>query len=229
MTIVIQPQVISILMVSTVLIILMIFGNKKLTSFDPLEEPKGLVLLLLMAVETVDSMVYKDVNDEIGENLGPYVGTLWGYVFLSGIWGLTGFESPVGNYSVTLTLALITVVLVEVNSFKYNGAGSYLHGLFEPIFLFLPMNIIGKISPVISLSMRLFANTLAGSIIMSLLYYATSHFSSMIPLIGSFNIFGVLIAPILHIYFDLISALLQTFIFTSLTIIFIGKELPSTD
>ena len=110
--------------------------------------------------------------------------------------------------------------------FAANGIKTYVKGLFEPIFLFLPMNLISKLSPIISLSLRLFANILSGGMIMSLLYSATAYFSSLIPMIGSFNFFGVIIAPVLHIYFDLICGLLQTFIFTSLTIIFIGKELP---
>ena len=181
-----------------------------------------------MAVETVDKTVRSDVNEEIFENLGPYVGSLWGYIFLSSISGLFGLQAvPTGNYSVTLTLAIITIFLVEFNSIKFNGIKEYMKGLFEPIFLFLPMNLVGKLAPIISLSMRLFANLLSGSIIMTLLYTCTEYFSSFIPLIGSFNVFGVIVAPILHAYFDLISSLLQTFIFTSLTIIFIGKELPS--
>ena len=53
-------------------------------------------------------------------------------------------------------------------------------------------------------------------------------FKSLI-VIGSFNIIGVFVAPFLHLYFDLVSSLLQTFIFTSLTIIFIGKELPQEE
>ncbi len=227
MKLVVQPHVISIIMVSIVLIVLMIAANRALTAFDPLDKPKGLVLLSLMAVETVDRLVLNDTNKTVAKNLGPYLGTLWGYLFLSCIWGLTGFDAPTGNYSVTLTMAIMTVFLVEFYSIKANGIKSYIHGLFEPIFLFLPMNLISKLSPVVSLSMRMFANILSGSLIMSLVYTATAWISSLFPVIGSFNFMGVIIAPILHTYFDLISGLLQTFIFTSLTIIFIGKELPS--
>ncbi|MBR3228468.1 MAG: F0F1 ATP synthase subunit A [Erysipelotrichaceae bacterium] len=227
MHITVQAHVFSILLITAVLAVLLVILNRALKSFDPLSEPKGLVLLALMAVETVDRMVRNDVNEEIYEDLGPYIGTLWGYIFLSCISGLFGIQAvPTSNYSVTLTLAIITVVLVEYNSARYNGIKNYISGLFEPIFLFLPMNLISKISPVISLSMRLFANILSGSIIMTLLYTCMAYFSSYIPLIGSFNIFGVLVAPVLHLYFDLISGLLQTFIFTTLTVIFIGKELP---
>jgi F-type H+-transporting ATPase subunit a len=49
----------------------------------------------------------------------------------------------------------------------------------------------------------------------------------MIPFIGQFNIAGVIIAPVLHFYFDLFSGIMQAYIFITLTISFIGKELPN--
>ena len=227
MTITIQAHVFSILIITAILAVILLILNKALKNYDVYSEPKGLVLIALSAVEMVDNTVRADVNDEIFDYLGPYVGYLWGYIFLSSISGLFGNQAvPTGNYSVTLTLAVITILMVEINSIKYNGIKAYISGLFDPIFLFFPMNVIGKISPIISLSMRLFANVMAGSIIMTLFYTFTGYVSSLVPIIGTFDFVGVLVAPILHSYFDLISSLLQTFIFTSLTIIFIGKELP---
>ena len=227
MKVTVQPHVFAILIISAVLVVLLLIINRALKKFDPLSEPKGIVLLSLSAVEMVDNLVRSNVNEEIFENLGPYVGYLWGYIFLSSISGLFGIQAvPTSNLSVTLTLAIITVFLVEFNSIKFNGIKAYLKGFFEPFAPFLPLNIISKLSPVVSLSLRLFANVLAGSILMSMLYSFTAYLSSIIPYIGEFNFFGVAIAPVFHSYFDLISGLLQTFIFTSLTIMFIGKELP---
>ncbi|MBQ3418906.1 MAG: F0F1 ATP synthase subunit A [Erysipelotrichaceae bacterium] len=227
MKITIQAHVFSILLITTILIVILLFMNRALKNFDPYSKPKGLVLISLMAVEMVDKTVKNDVNDEIFENLGPYIGSLWGYILLSSISGLFGLQAvPTGNLSVTLTLAIITVFLVEFNSIKYNGIKNYVQGLFEPFAFFLPINIFSKFSPIISLSLRLFANVLTGTIMMTMLYTFTGFVSSLIPIIGSFNFFGVALAPIFHAYFDLISGLLQTFIFTSLTIMFISKELP---
>lgn len=227
MKVTVQAHVFSILIISLILIVLLLIINRALKKFDPLSEPKGIVLLSLSAVEMVDNLVSSSVNEEIFENLGPYIGYLWGYIFLSSISGLFGLQAvPTSNLSVTLVLAIITVFLVEFNSIKYNGIKTYIKGFFEPFALFLPLNIVSKISPLVSLSLRLFANVLAGSILMSMLYSFTSYVSSLIPLIGEFNILGVVVAPVFHSYFDLISGLLQTFIFTSLTIMFISKELP---
>lgn len=227
MKLTIQAHVFSIILITLILILILIVMNRALKKFDPYDKPKGLVLISLMAVESVDKTVRNDVNEKIFENLGPYIGSLWGYIFLSSISGLFGLQAvPTGNLSVTLTLAIITVFLVEFNSIRFNGIKNYLKGFLEPFAFFLPINIFSKLSPVVSLSLRLFANILTGTILMSLLYSFTSFVSSIIPFIGNFNIFGVAIAPIFHAYFDLISGLLQTFIFTSLTIMFISKELP---
>jgi len=48
----------------------------------------------------------------------------------------------------------------------------------------------------------------------------------LIPVVGEFNFLGVILAPALHVYFDIFSGLIQTYIFIMLTTIFIGNELP---
>ena len=61
---------------------------------------------------------------------------------------------------------------------------------------------------------------------MSVIYQMLAAISSKIPVIGQLNIAGILVAPVLHFYFDLFSGAMQAFIFMTLTISFIGKELP---
>jgi F-type H+-transporting ATPase subunit a len=89
---------------------------------------------------------------------------------------------------------------------KAKGIGAYLKGFAEPIFILLPLNIIGELATPISLSFRLFGNILGGVIIMYLLY-------SAVP---------VLIPILPHIYFDLFAGILQTFIFVMLSMVFIS-------
>ena len=61
---------------------------------------------------------------------------------------------------------------------------------------------------------------------MSLAYTFTGWLSDFVPLIGNFNFIGVVIAPILHLYFDVFAGFLQAFLFISLSLIFIGVEVP---
>lgn len=223
---VVQSAVYGIILVTTIIIGALYYVNRKLKQYDPLTQPKGVVLLTMMGVSAVDKMVLRETNDVITENLGPYIGMISSYLVLSNISGLFSIESPTANFSVTLTLAFITVVLIEKNAIKFNGIKNYLKGFFEPFAPFLFMNIVGKLSPLISMSMRLFGNIMTGGVTMGLVYSFTAMVSGLVPFLGFFNFVGVVVTPALHFYFDLFAGLIQTYIFISLTIAFIGKELP---
>ena len=223
----VQPTVFYIIGVTAIIILLLFVVNRQLVKYDPLSKPNGIVTVCLMAYDFVYKMVRKETNDEITEQLAPYFAAQMLYIFFASISGLIGFQAPTSNWSVTLTLAAITCVVIEYYSFKYNGSKKYFKNLMEPFAPFIVLNIISKISTLASLSFRLFGNILSGSVIMSLIYSMLSALSGIIPVIGKFNFFGVLIAPVLHAYFDLFSSGMQTYLFTILSVIFIGKELPT--
>jgi F-type H+-transporting ATPase subunit a len=221
-----QTTVFSILIITAVIIVFLIFVNGKLKKFDPMDEPKGIVLLMMVAVQTIDNMVKEKTNDEVAKTLTPYMLTVALYLFMANISGLFALETPTSNYSVTLVLAAITCILIEVYSAKARGTKSYIKTWFEPFAPFVVLNLFSKMSTLLSLSLRLFGNILSGGILMSVIYQMLASISKMIPFMGEFNIMGVLVAPVLHFYFDLFSGVMQAFIFITLTISFIGKELP---
>lgn len=221
-----QTTVFSILIITAVIIVFLIFVNGKLKKFDPMDEPKGIVLLMMVAVQTIDNMVREKTNDEVAKTLTPYMLTVALYLFMANISGLFALETPTSNYSVTLVLAAITCILIEVYSAKARGTKSYIKTWFEPFAPFVVLNLFSKMSTLLSLSLRLFGNILSGGILMSVIYQMLASISKMIPFMGEFNIMGVLVAPVLHFYFDLFSGVMQAFIFITLTISFIGKELP---
>ena len=222
----VQTAVFSIIIVTAFLALLLLFINRKLKAFDPLSEPKGVVLLMIMFAETIDNMVKGKTNERLAKFLTPYIMSVAAYIFFANIAGLFAIEAPTSNYSVTLILAAITCILIEVCSAKERGSKGYIKSWFEPFAPFVILNVMSKFSTLLSLSLRLFGNILSGSILMSVIYQMLGSISKMIPFIGKFNIVGVLVAPVLHFYFDLFSGVMQAFIFITLTIAFIGKELP---
>ena len=122
------------------------------------------------------------------------------------------------------------VKFVEISSnIKAKGGKAYLKTWFEPFAPFVVLNVLSKFSTLLSLSLRLFGNILSGGILMSVIYQMLSAISSKIPLIGKLNIVGIIIAPVLHFYFDLFSGAMQAYIFTILSLSFIGKELPQKE
>lgn len=148
------------------------------------------------------------VKSTMGEkNIGfmPYMATLFLLILFSNIIGIFGFRTPTSDINVTLAYALMTFFSIHFFGVKAKGLG-YLKGFFEPIFVIAPINIIGELAKPVSLSMRLFGNMLGGSVIMALISGAVALF---VPAVAS-------------IYFDLFSGILQSFIFTMLSMVFIS-------
>ena len=133
----------------------------------------------------------------------------------------------------TLLLAFITWLLIQIVEFKYGGVKAYFHAFIEPIAPMLPMNIIGKFSTMVSMSLRLFGNIMCGGIMMQLVYIGTQLLSDKIASVfvhspvQVFNFMGPVIAPLLHAYFDLFSGFVQTLVFVTLTVVLIGNDVPT--
>lgn len=222
----IQTTVYSIIIVTMVIALLMVFINYKLRKFDPLSQPKGIVLLVMMGVQMIENMTREVTSEKVAKKLSPYMCITIVYIFLSNISGLFAIESPTANFSVTLSLALITCILIEYYAIKENGIKNYVVGLFEPFAPMVVINLISKVSTLLSLSLRLFGNVVAGSVMMSVVYQLLASISASIPIVGELNVVSIIVAPALHFYFDLFSGAIQAYVFTMLTISFIGKELP---
>ena len=124
--------------------------------------------------------------------------------------GLFGLRPPTADYGVTLPLALITFVMIQYQGIKWQKWGK-LKGLFEPIFVFFPVNLISEFATPISLSLRLFANILSGTMMMALIY-------GLLPKLA------LLIWPAaLHAYLDVFAGVLQAYVFAMLTMVFIAN------
>ncbi|MCC8181097.1 MAG: F0F1 ATP synthase subunit A [Planctomycetes bacterium] len=127
---------------------------------------------------------------------------------------IPAFEEPTTDLTLPLTLAIIFVVFLGHGSgIKYHGIIGYLKEYFSPggiigIGMF-PLNVVGKIAELISLSFRIFGNIFGGAIIMStvssLLYYF------VVP-IGMYG------------YFSVFAGTIQAFVFTMLATTYISME-----
>ena len=227
----VQSDVYVIILITAILGAGIIILSKKLDRADPLAEPEGVLVPVLLGVETVHNAVASNVGEKTADVLTPYILVLWTYIFFSNIISLFGLSSPTANLSVTLLLAIITWVLIQYTELKYEGIGGYFHEFLEPIPVMLPMNIVGKFSIMISMSVRLFGNILCGGIMMQLIYSATQALSNVIASwFGAegnvFNFMAPIITPLLHAYFDLFAGFIQTLVFVTLTMVLIGNDMP---
>lgn len=217
MHITIQVELIFSLIIMFALGIFFIYVGKKVMASNSLEKPKGIVLICETGVEMIYNYMKSIMPSQFEKSYYPYFAMLFVYLICANLSGLIGFDSPTSNFSITLALTLITFVLIQWNALKKKGGWTYFKELVWP-----PTNLLGTLAPLISLSMRLFGNILSGTILMGLVYSFTGWLSGLISV--PFNIFGPVIAPVLHAYFDIFSGCIQTLVFVTLSSILISIE-----
>jgi F-type H+-transporting ATPase subunit a len=197
-----------------VVIILTIFAlvvNSKIKKAKVDEKPSKFLNVVEALIQGIDGLVESTMGSK-NMFFAPYITTLVLYLLVANLFGLLGFTPPTSDYSVTLTLALMTFALTQFYRAKSKGFVGFFKSFTEPLPLLTPLNVIDEFANPISLSFRLFGNVLSGVIIMSLVYSALGYFAPILT-------------PVMHAYFDVFSGILQTFIFSMLTMIFISSAM----
>ena len=224
----IPGEVISSLIVMLIIIILAIIIAIQAHFQDPLKKPKGLLLLAEIGVKFFDGFV-KELTGNALPNFGGFIMAVAVDLFIAFIFGLTGLPSPVTYMAVPLSLGLTTFLLIHLISAKFTKWG-YFKRYVDPLPLFLPVNLLSMWAPLLSLTLRLFGNAIAGWALLTIVEFALRDASAAIFSFVPAGWNEVFLAPIplavLHAYFDLFSGLIQTVVFISLTAIFIGQEIP---
>ena len=191
------------------LLIFAIVVRVKSRKWDFTGKPAGLQNFMELCVEAWEKF-FKSNSTETIKYLTPWFFSLFVFLLISNIMGVTGLRPPSADWGMTFPLALSTFALIQFAGLRHRPKG-YLKSIFlEPLFIFAPINVMGELARPISLSFRLFGNILGGMILLSLLYGIT-------PLVAQ-----ILLPIPLHIYFDLAAGALQAVIFAVLSIIFVG-------
>ncbi len=160
-----------------------------------------------LVVEMLDKMI-GGVMGKFSPRFRNYIGTIFIFILLSNISGLFGLRPPTADYGVTFAMGIMTFVLIHYNQFKYQKVKGVIAGLCDPWPIWAPINLIGEIAVPISLSLRLFANVLSGTVMLALVYALLSKIAIIWP-------------AALHVYFDLFSGAIQTYVFCMLTMTYI--------
>ena len=198
---------------------------------DPKKPPKGLAFI----AETIVSYSDNQICDTLGNvylKFSPSFVFLLMYIPLAFVSGLFGLASPMTYFTITLSLSFVTWLGIQLSAIRFQKF-DYLKGFTSPLPawlpVFVPINILSKLSPMLSLAVRMFGNAVAGSILMWLVYWGTGMLSeAILGVIGAhYNFIGVIIGGVLHAYFDAFGAFVQTTIFTTLTLLLISAEIPA--
>jgi F-type H+-transporting ATPase subunit a len=198
--------------------------------------------------QTIGESIYEVAQTQIAEQglptkaIGrwfPYVASLLLFIFVVNLLGFIplpitgetyhgiptwGIYAATSSLSVTLALALMTFVFTHVEGIRWNGPVRYFKSWIPEappalLGLIVPLEILGQFMRLISLSVRLFANMLAGHILILT-------FLGLIFIFQSLKLLPVLIPATLFYIFEVVIVVgIQAFIFAALSAIYIGSAI----
>ncbi len=208
----VSDLVVSMWVIMAVMIILAIILTRKLTLVPNKKQN---------VVEVIVEFINNTVKDAIGPHhwkaFAPYIGTVMLFLIFANTvsifniipGGEEGFKlrPPTRNINVTVCLAVMSICVVIFAGIRYKGVGGWLKSFAKPTPVMLPFNILDYLIKPTSLALRLFGNILGAFIVMELIYMALPAFAP----------------AVLSIYFDLFDGILQAYVFTFLTSIYIAE------
>ena len=178
-------------------------------------------------------------DEVVGPNLGhktaaylPYFSTLFFFILAMNLIGLVPYGSTAtGNLAVTGGLALTTFALINFAGIKEQGLVGYLRHIVPkgvPAWLYpllFPIELIGLVTKTFALSIRLFANMIAGHIVILAFISFIFIFGSLSAVIG-FGVAPISVGLVLFtLLLELFVAFLQAYVFVFLTAIFTGAAM----
>jgi F-type H+-transporting ATPase subunit a len=146
---------------------------------------------------------------------------------VSNLFGTHLGGTATGNIWMTATLALVTMVMMVINGLRIGGKSYLAHFCPGPIWmapLLVPVEIIGLIAKVFALAVRLFANMIAGHILLAVLLSFIMAAGAKSTGLGLGVGLLVVAGSVAINFLELFVAFLQAFIFTFLTTLFIGMS-----
>lgn len=168
----------------------------------------GIQICFESIITLVESQI-KQVSSRGVETVFPFIASLFLYIVVSNLLSLIPMmESPTGSFSTTLALAISVFIFSMIYGFKEKGYG-YFDKFLKPIPFLLPLNIVSELSKVLSLSIRLYGNIMSSGVIITIL-------TGIVFLSVGF--------PILINLLSTITGVIQAYIFSILSMIFISVD-----
>lgn len=207
---------------AAVLLLLAFLFGAHVDKKDPVPRGASANLLEILVLFVRNEIAVPNMGEETAPRYTSYLLSIFFFILFMNLFGLLPWMStPTGNVSVTLGLALCTFVLTEIGGIRSAGIKGYLAHLTggAPLglaWLMIPIEILGKFTKPFALTMRLFANMIAGHIVifslLGLIFVLKSAFMSVVSV--PFAMF---------IYFlEIFVAFVQAYVFTILSAVFIG-------
>ncbi len=227
-----------------VLILVPMFSRLRRRLDDPEAlVPRGTLNFIEAVCEAFRRNLARPQLGEHADRLMPLIWTVFFFILTCNVLGLVpvaAFTKPVlqsyapggtptGNIWMNGTLAFFALLAILFNGFRVQGLAYLRHFLPGPWWLaplLIPVEVVGLIAKIFALAVRLFANMLAGHLLLAILLGLIGMAYIGTGAVGGFAIgLAVLVGSVAINLLELLVAFLQAFIFTFLLTVFIGQAL----
>ncbi|MBN2720359.1 MAG: F0F1 ATP synthase subunit A [Proteobacteria bacterium] len=189
-------------LVMAILIILAFLATRRLERI-----PNPLQRVMEIYVSAMNRLV-REVLEEESRGYFALAATMFLFLFLSNCLGIIpGLTEPTRDLNTPLSLGIMGFFLTHTAAVREKGFFPYMAEFARPFFIMLPLNIVGELAKVVSISFRLFGNIFGGAIIITVVS----------PLV-----YHLILPPFLTAFFGLFIGVIQAFVFTMLTITYIA-------
>jgi len=173
--------------------------------------PRRLQVVAEMIIGQLYQLTEDALDREQAEKYGPMICALFLFMLLSNWLGIIPhLEEPTKDLNTPLALGLMGFVVAHYAGIKSKGFKAYSKEYFQPMFFMMPLNLIGELAKIVSISFRLFGNIMGGSIIILVVSHLT---------------YSLLLPPFLNAFFGLFVGTIQAFVFTMLTVVYISVQI----
>lgn len=192
------------------LIAVLALGSRLLTRRLRLHPGRAQAALELL-VTTIESQLDEVIPGE-GRGYAPLLGTMFIFLVFANVSGiLPGIQAPTAHLETPAALAVVVFLSVHVSGLRRHGFLGYLREFASPSILLLPLNLLSEITRTFSLMIRLFGNVMSGEFIIAIVLGLAGLFVPL-PLMG----------------LELLTGLIQAYIFTTLAAVFIAAAVAPT-
>lgn len=218
------------LLLSSLLLIIIMMGVANSIKRDPMKPKKGFTGMMEMFIMMVLDDIIKPAVGKEYKRYAPFLLTLFFFIFFNNLLGLIplfpGGANVTGNISVTMVLALITFLVINLT-----GSKKYYKDIFwpdVPVWLKAPfpmmqiIEFVGTLTKPFALMIRLFANIMAGHAIvlgLTCIVFVTVSLGTTIN--ASMTAVSVFFTVFIN-FVELLVAFIQAYVFTLLSSVFIG-------
>lgn len=188
------------------LVMLILIGLAALAAKSVKLVPSKAQNIFEILISGLEEFMVEITGDE-GRWLFPLIGTIFIYIFICNLIGLVpGFFPPTASLNTTLSCALVVVIFTHVIGIKYHGA-AYIKHFMGPVWwmipIIFPIEIIGHVARILSLSFRLFGNMMGHELVLGILFALAGLFFAPLPIMA----LGIFVALVQAFVFYLLSVM----------------------